>query len=239
MKYNIYNLVVEVGRKCNMKCTHCLRGEPEDVTVDLNSLFKFLKDEKINYINSITFTGGEPTLYAKEIISIIDFIMKNNIEIYGFYIASNGLIVNLELMMKLVQFRAYISSKCCLDDEDYICRYDISDDHFHDGIHQYNIDILKGFSFVRMRGDIDEAYLIDQGRASIYHHTSRTVENTFYANICGDYTEIETVYFNAKGQILWNCDLSYETQEFCEPLSINEYSFSEIVNMEMCNVQNN
>lgn len=239
MKYNIYNLVVEVGRKCNMKCTHCLRGEPEDVTVDLNSLFKFLKDEKINYINSIAFTGGEPTLYAKEIISIIDFIMKNNIEIYGFYIASNGLIVNLELMMKLVRFRAYISSKYGLDDEDYICCYDISDDHFHDGIHQYNLDILKGFSFVHMRGDINEDYLIDQGRASLYHYASRTVENTFYASICGDYTEIETVYFNAKGQILWNCDLSYETQEFCEPLSINEYSFSEIVNMEMCNVQNN
>lgn len=235
MKYDIETLIVEVGRKCNMNCLHCLRGEPEDVTVNVEDVFKLLSDKDINYIDNITFTGGEPTLYVNEIIEIINYIINNNIDIGGFYIASNGLIVNLNLMMKLVEFASYISNSHYI--EDYQCCYDISNDHFHDDIPECSKAMLSMFSFVHYRGDIDENYLIDQGRASLYYCCRRTEENNIEIEeeTC-EMSYIRQVYLNAKGNILWNCDLSYESQDFYEPLSIKNHSFDEIVKTEMVRV---
>ena len=87
-KVCVESFVVEMGRLCNRVCEHCLRGKMENVTTNLNYIKKVLN--QVSRIGCITFTGGEPTMYAKEIAEIIDYIIENNIEIYDFYVASNG-----------------------------------------------------------------------------------------------------------------------------------------------------
>ena len=32
MKYNVNDLMVEVTRRCNLTCEHCLRGDARDVS---------------------------------------------------------------------------------------------------------------------------------------------------------------------------------------------------------------
>lgn len=33
MKMNLMHLVIETNRQCNLKCTHCIRGDAQDVTI--------------------------------------------------------------------------------------------------------------------------------------------------------------------------------------------------------------
>ena len=56
MKYYIENLCVEVTRKCNMKCAHCLRGDAQNM--DINTCYIDTLLENVSGIGSITFTGA-------------------------------------------------------------------------------------------------------------------------------------------------------------------------------------
>jgi len=49
---DIYNLVIEVTRRCNMECEHCLRGEAENVDMDIKYIEKLF--QKIDYISTLS-----------------------------------------------------------------------------------------------------------------------------------------------------------------------------------------
>jgi len=71
------NLVLEVTRKCNMNCAHCLRGNAEDKDISFD-LIDILLDN-IDSINMITFTGGEPSLNVKALKYFREQVIKREI----------------------------------------------------------------------------------------------------------------------------------------------------------------
>ena len=105
MKTKISQFIVEVGRMCTRQCAHCLRGCMEDTTIDVNYAKHILN--QVESIGCITFTGGEPALYSKQISEIIDYIVDNHIACDSFYVASNGEIYSHELMTALIKLYAY------------------------------------------------------------------------------------------------------------------------------------
>ncbi len=59
MSIYVYNLVLEITRKCNAKCIHCLRGNAQNLTMSqevIDAVFS-----KIDRVSSLTLTGGEPS----------------------------------------------------------------------------------------------------------------------------------------------------------------------------------
>lgn len=58
MSIHIDSLIVEVTRKCNMECSHCLRGPGEETFLNPDHIEKLFS--RIDTIGCITFTGGEP-----------------------------------------------------------------------------------------------------------------------------------------------------------------------------------
>ena len=56
-KLNIYNLVLEVTRRCNMCCAHCLRGEAQNMDMQKETIDKLL--DQTDSISMVTFSGGE------------------------------------------------------------------------------------------------------------------------------------------------------------------------------------
>ena len=82
------NLIIEVTRRCNLTCAHCLRGAQQRVNIKKEHIEQLLSN--VCYICDITFTGGEPTLYLKGIEDTLDVIEKNGITVNSFYIATNG-----------------------------------------------------------------------------------------------------------------------------------------------------
>lgn len=83
----ISNLVIEVTRKCNMACPHCLRGDAEKISFDYKMLPNVFSG--IDYIDTITFTGGEITVALPTFEKIVDYICTRNIQFENFYIKTN------------------------------------------------------------------------------------------------------------------------------------------------------
>lgn len=216
MKLSFQDLAVEVTRRCNMNCAHCMRGEAQDIDLDLEKFDKFL--ENVSHIDTITFTGGEPTLNINAIRHILETCKKNKIDVYNFYLVTNGKKIENEFLNLMVDWYAYCYD--CGGEPEY-SGLALSQDEYHES---FDIDVvakLKAFSFFNMndkKTDWEKAYLVDLGRArSIGGHTKRdphyyppTVEE------CDDTIRVydgSVIAFTCDGDILFDCDYEYESTD--------------------------
>lgn len=208
------DIVLEVGRRCNLQCAHCLRGESENLTMPFEIAKKAI--DLVTDIGTITFSGGEPTLYGKEIAKIIDYIIASQKSVGAFYVVSNGINYNPELMRALVKLYTYCKEK-------ELCYFDISTDIYHKQSYTelYHRPLMfhpayDAFSFVTHRGELKEDYVILEGRAKDNIYSDRIPEYNAKFNLVSwdedeEYNECEMMYVTAKGQVSPNCDLSYDT----------------------------
>lgn len=81
------NVVIEITRRCNMCCAHCLRGDAENVDIQEKYIDAFLDSfEKGAYISSLTFTGGEISLNIPAIRYTLKAVKERGIAVGSFYI---------------------------------------------------------------------------------------------------------------------------------------------------------
>ena len=88
MSFNVDNLVIEVTRKCNMKCPHCLRGNAQRKIIPNEYIDKMLR--LIDNVSTLSITGGEPTLA----MDTLNYIKKNigygQCDVGNFYMVTIG-----------------------------------------------------------------------------------------------------------------------------------------------------
>lgn len=220
----VEDLCIEVTRKCNMRCAHCLRGAAQRIDIDerfIDELFRHCEDG----IGSITFTGGEPTLNLDAIEHTFQVIRWRNIPLGGFYVVTNGKVYRRRLTEILDNIYTYCN-------EPDLCGLAVSNDEFHqefqDGRFQANV---RRYQYPDKYCDFDRKYfrprekwtdfsvtrLIDEGRAkslSGYRkeslHTSAYIEDRVHLD--GDRIG-GILYMNAKGYLLDGCDWSYASQD--------------------------
>ena len=84
-----HRLFYKIGHLCNSKCLYCVAGEAIDQFIDLKDLKKELESKAADY-DSITFTGGEPTLHPKfyELMTIAFYLgykieVQTNIRLFS------------------------------------------------------------------------------------------------------------------------------------------------------------
>jgi len=220
MELEIEYLVVEVTRRCNMKCRHCLRGEPQNKTMSKQHIFDFLSQTK--YISNVTFTGGEPTLPSgmKVIEDFIDVTIGRDIDIGNFYMVTNAKVWRPELPY-LVN-RLY---NICSDNE--ISLIDISTDSYHDHIteqrHKFKRRLEEDLFYeyglqdlVGMRRDIYESAILPEGRGTQYGNPAKEAPEFVFdmreSYSCLNISEAE-FYLNCDGNVISGCDWSYESQK--------------------------
>lgn len=213
----INNLCVEVTRKCNMKCAHCLRGPAQTLNLSEEVVDRFVDGLASDaVIGSIAFTGGEPSLNVPIIKYIREVFESKGVPVGSFYVVTNGKKNPLSLMEECLRWYAFVDDK----DLDYN-GLALSSDRFHDTILDDHLNLLRGLAFFREDDKkMDPNYpmtLLDEGRArnlaSLY--TLRPVRDWGL-----DITEGETgltvdegkFYLNVKGDIVSGCDWSYESQ---------------------------
>jgi len=220
-KLNIYNLLIEITRECNLTCQHCLRGEQEIGTIQNEHLWSLFS--QIDSISILTLTGGEPALYPEIIQKILSIAKAHQIDIGNFYIATNGTIASNEFIKVLMDLWLYCS-------ENAVSGVDVSNDIFHDQEWEENYEKLSILRFVGKKynkdghdyGDykqiIAEGYGKDWGNNK---HTNITIQDILKDGNIDDLEqtldEIE-FYLNCEGNIIIGCDLSYESQR--EPKNI-------------------
>jgi organic radical activating enzyme len=218
VKKQFSDLIIEVTRACNLCCEHCLRGDAEEKTISNKTIDLLLNQTE--YISSLTFTGGEPTLEPDTIIYIIDQIMEKSIPVGNFYIVTNGTVFHKELFFKLIEFYWYCDD---MDESNDFSAggLSVSIDPYHYNTSEddlENIHKWKSLVFYKDYKENSHEYsLIDEGYANqngIGNRALELKEAKFETEIEGTciYFE-ELVYLNVNGEIVNDCDMSYETQE--------------------------
>ena len=119
---SIYNLIIEVTRKCNTQCDHCLRGDRENKNIDYKFIDSLLN--QVENINSVTFTGGEPSLNVDAIEYFLQQCKEKDIYIGYFFIVTNGININASFVIACLKLYAYCEEK-------EMCQVLVSNDSYH------------------------------------------------------------------------------------------------------------
>jgi len=240
MKISIDTLIVEVTRRCNLSCEHCLRGNAENVDLNL----RYFEDlmEHVDSITTIAFTGGEPTLNLPAINQIMNICTKHNVEVNNFYIASNGTFLNS--MDKTKEVLHTITDLCLFCTDNEISSFDVSNSEFHEHniyghdlpdleeMPMYNKFFSTGTSCIKLKYNNPAKFswdnIIDMGRGKGYGGRSYAYNaDEFYledSHLYGD------LYLTVFGALMMGCDWSYDNMHSDHPnyLGHSEY-FGEII----------
>ena len=228
MDLTISNLVIEVTRKCNMNCSHCLRGASQRKTIPDNYIYKIL--QLIDNVYDLTITGGEPTLAFDSLEQIRNCVIYGNCDVNSFYMVTNGKAINVE---KLAQW-AWKMTNCCSDNE--MSGIGFSFDDFHTDTLQHRQEAKRYRNFHRLQELLDYDYgifdagagvnftrkhstdnwradsLIREGRAKDWGGRDNDkyyfLEDSYDDNIIFGETEL---YLSCSGYIVSGCNWSYHT----------------------------
>jgi len=209
MHIEIQSLLLEVTRRCNMACNHCMRGDAQGLDMKRKTIRQLL--DKVDFISGVTFSGGEPTLNLPIIEYFFQEAEKRGKLPSWFYVVTNGLVNQRELATLLLKWYPLMK-------EPEICGVAISRDIFHESIDGPNY--LKGLVFYRDRdkNNIDDTsnfWLINEGHACENGIGMRTPNDTdfsidtYYTN--DNVISVEMLYVGANGMCIGDCDRSYET----------------------------
>lgn len=234
----ISELMIELTRKCNMRCDHCIRGASQKESISIDMIEDFLDKLEIEDVGMLMFTGGEPSLYPEEITKTVELLKSKNITYSGFFIATNALSSNKdsEFLVALASLYAYAEEK-------EMCSVRISRDEYHVVETDKKMDeLLSAFSFVEI--DDSQGYeLFNDGLAKEFglYEAKKTYELESVELQINSYTDTisieisEPIYLATNGKIGIGCNFSYK--RFDEEIaftSIDEVSSSNDFVKKLC-----
>lgn len=117
------NLMLEITRKCNLKCEHCCRGNAQNKNMDCSTVYNAIS--KAEGITTLSLTGGEPSLYPKGIRDAGDAIRYGNTEVSQMFMVTNAKRVTQEFLSAL----SHLNGALCDDPE--FANIDVSGDQYH------------------------------------------------------------------------------------------------------------
>lgn len=211
----IGTLGVEVTRRCNLQCVHCMRGDAQEKDLDLNALDRLLC--KTSGIDTLVLTGGEPSLVPEICSQVLALIKAHMIPVSNFYCVTNGTVVKDAFL------------KAMLDWYLYTCKYEaefsavaLSSDIFHEidkldpVTRQQNLTRLRSLGFFNetdKHTDWHKTPLINIGRAKTLK--GYTKQEKDYGTLNGEVYNNNTLYveyfsFDVNGNIIPDADYAYE-----------------------------
>lgn len=221
MSIHISHLAIEVTRRCNIKCSHCLRGDSQNKDISFEHIDILL--DQIESIGHFCPTGGEPSLNVPAIKYFLDGCKKRNISINTFYIATNG----VQLTEDFISVSTELYNYCTLKWEYSV---QISNDHYHIKQGMYDDSLLEKLPFYSKRHIEDDDFENGKG----LHKEGRALKNHRNAKVMSGAKPITSIqvfdanpiYLNVEGNIINGCDWSYDNQNkhfLCEVNQIEKF----------------
>ena len=220
-KISFYNFVVEITRRCDMKCPHCLRGEAENKDLNITAFDKLC--QKTKYISSLTITGGEPSLNPNGIINIINIMKKYNVGCGNFYVATNGKNITEEFAIAMLKLYSF-----CDDNE--VSQIEVSDDEFHDKDRHY--ELLKGLSSFSGKKECDyKKYgILNIGRAKNIKNYKKSKIIRDQPILEDDFISEGLITMTVDGDLLIGiCDYAFKDAKEISACNVNEENWKNIL----------
>jgi len=199
-------LILEVTRRCNMCCEHCLRGDAQNLDMAEETVDKLL--EQVGSIATVTFSGGEPSLNVPLIRYFFKKARECGVMPYSFYVVTNGKANQLDLAAVLLEVYPEM-------EEPEACGISLSVDQYHEELD--TSPLVKGLVFYdpqKEHQDFDERWVLRRGRAYESGIGTAGVTKEFQVEgDGGDGVMVEELYVSADGSIYPDCNLSYDDME--------------------------
>lgn len=201
----IQDLVLEVTRRCNMACEHCLRGDAQNLDMPSKMV-----DEVLKYcesIGTVVFTGGEPSLNIPLIRYFFEQAEKKGKLPGSFYVVTNGKENQYELAAELLKWYPKMEEK-------ELCGVSLSIDTYHEpqNVYSNEMEYVRALSFYNTDKETPtserypERYIIPEGRAANWGEGKRKLNES----ITFEDDRIEMLYVSANGNLIGDCDFSYD-----------------------------
>ena len=214
-KISFDTLCFEVTRRCNMACAHCLRGNSQEM--DITQKIIDLALQNVKEVNTIVFTGGEPTLNLEAIQYVLKKCKEENIFVSSFYVVTNGKEVSFEFLKTMLDWYVF-----CIErgGEPEMCGLALSKDDYHEEIPTANECLLRSLAFFRedkfQRGS--NKWVFAEGRGENLPEVQSKVmdyipELYMYEYAGDDFVQVsDVVYVSADGRVVAGCDWSFDNQ---------------------------
>lgn len=229
---NFYNLFFELSRRCNIKCEHCLRGEPEMKSMSSEIMIKCAKALRDSYVSTVGIGGGEPSIIPHRIRLLFDILKQEGVDHDGWYIVTNA----HQLSKSFIDLIADLNKRYPYNDGGGLT-YSNSPLHALPDIkglaeiqHQRGVEVYKRYHDdpVTVKG---MGTFLEEGRGKELFDkyevkvTKRWLEPDSFRE--KDKPEepscVErTMYVNYRGDVFPSCDLSYETQDKSKLLNLGK-----------------
>lgn len=230
MKIAIDDLVLEVTRRCNMCCPHCLRGEAENLDADIDLIPRIF--EGVSEIGMLTFSGGEPSLNTAYITAVVDYILEHDITVNGCFIATNAKVYASELVdcvrrlyeANLGGHGTEVLAEHWLrlsrdEDEAPYFSIAVSGDPYHEPVPVENLMRYRHCGFFSDIKVDDGKYILDRGRGSMLANAfDRPILSlSIEADDDGENLLVSQVYVSSNGVVAADGDLSFDDLDMLEP----------------------
>ena len=208
-------VVIEITRRCNMFCQHCLRGPAQRFDIEDETLSKFFS--QVKKISVLTITGGEPSMRPDRIRAVVSYAQQNNVEIEDFFVVTNGKKITREFLDALEELYDY----CGSNERSWVT---VSHDDYHDHVSNNNKKRLYNWWYnlssesstwehnaEQMKKQLNTNFILNMGNARGLGTTDVVIHG--YSDVIEQCFVEEIVYLNVNGNIMPHCDLSYEVQD--------------------------
>lgn len=224
-KWNARTIVMEVTRRCNMECEHCLRGTAQNK--DLSKTYIDALMCQMDYIGEITFTGGEPSMVPEIIEYALESAKRHKVGVGSFYVVTNGKKITEDFAVACLKWYAYCDDNECTGVE-------LSQDDYHDTA--IDCGLLKGLSFFSERKRTEYNNVIPMGRAKGWAQGRKPSREEFTIYNERDCINIEDgmFYLNCKGEIIGGCDWSYALQNKHKICNVSDLSLEAFKTFGAC-----
>lgn len=210
MILNLKHLLLEVTRKCNMACRHCMRGDAEELSIDYAVIDRIFQDTR--HIEHLCLTGGEPSLVPHVISEIVYRAGIWRCTIGSFFCATNAKVYSQPFVNALTELYRY-----CTNEKRCVLTATI--DQFHEEADSQALELYRMLPYyhpIYEHGQIPPYSILEEGRARENGTGQVKIPIKGYV-YDADYTGFrctfgDSIYINAKGNVLLNADLSYKSQ---------------------------
>lgn len=250
----VESLVIHITDVCNMGCAHCLRGDAQKRYMDTNLIPNIFKG--ISEVDSLVFSGGEPSMYPGFITTCVDYIINMGIPVHGCYVVTNAkkycqeIVDNIKrLLFKEIeeQFEGSLVAgvgnpanvqspafvKGCVEEFKYAFGIAVSLDNYHDPISAVNYAkyLASGIYDTSKEFDFSKGGVIARGRGaglakSMYREISELTIERG-SDECIYVTGV--VYIACDGRVYGDCDLDYDSLDYVDSYGdVSEMGLSDI-----------
>jgi len=101
----VQNLTLELTRKCNLNCGHCMRGDMQNLSMSDEVIERVFED--IDGAFSLQFSGGESSLAVDRLQKVVEVIKEKKTKIRSVLIFTNAVNISEQYIKCLEELRAY------------------------------------------------------------------------------------------------------------------------------------